>query len=330
MRTRLILILALAFCLSAIANVDAGWRQYSCSSNVPCSYTSGCIVSGAIVAQQGIIRHADGTYWKEGMELELGAISDSTSATGWRQWWYPKAFSPAGALPQTLSGFQPLSRQGPSIWGYTYTRSDTYGQQPTYQDFAAAYSQDDSQVLNEAGRLTEQAQQLAGEAHGHYLQLAGIKSESKKQIAAIFARGVVAAQVLRSLDGPPLANTTQTFTLSSQFDPATGRVVTPQAQNGSLSPATTAMLDVIKGSNCLNCHSPGPKLKEGMPNLTLVLTFNSQQFGKILDAVGNPDEKKRMPLSADLSPGIPLAPPATQALQNYKAELDQQAAKSGQ
>lgn len=130
--------------------------------------------------------------------------------------------------------FNPLADQGNTVYGYSYSNlADVYGA----TDLQALYQQ--------ASRLTENAQSLAGNANSGFQSLVDKEGDARARVAAILAK----AQLLRSLDVPEKTVETRTQSFSAG-NTAQSQAVIDRMQHGG-----AADLQSVITKNCVTCHS---------------------------------------------------------------------------
>ncbi len=193
-------------------------------------------------------------------------------------------------IPVPVQYNQPIAAQGNTVYGYSSV-AETYG------------SMDLGLLYNQAARLTDQAQQLAGQAATDFQSLVQAEGQNRAEVAKIIAQGQAARDALLAARPTAIAQNQQfrAFTFRVVQD-AQGqmRVERVDAAAGtaspdfSLSPATTGaktnLSDIIK-SRCLACHS-GSKVSGGL-NFTQAITDAQQR--RVLELITSADSTKRMP-----------------------------------
>jgi mono/diheme cytochrome c family protein len=112
------------------------------------------------------------------------------------------------------------------VYGYTYeTLRNTYGD----TNLNALYQQ--------AARLTQGSQQLAGQAHTEFSGLVQQAGDNQARVAEILARSAAAANALRATE-PQAQTTTQTRTTVTGTASAQASVATPPDQGQPVDPGT--------------------------------------------------------------------------------------------
>lgn len=186
----------------------------------------------------------------------------------------------------------PYAQQGNTVYGY--------------QQYAASYGQgvDLSALYNQAGRLTSQAQEFAGQATSDFSGLVDQQAQGQAEVAKILAQGQAAATALSQTKPAPVAPTFRTFSFRTEVG-ADGKMQVMGGPND-----LTLKAEQLISLKCATCHN-AEKPSKGL-DLTAIASWTKDQRDQwgpvILAAVTNPDPAKRMPLSPDLSPGHPLSP----------------------
>ena len=196
-------------------------------------------------------------------------------------------------IPVPVSYSQPIAAQGSTIYGYSAT-AQAYGQ----LDMALLY--------NQAARLTDQAQQLAGQATTDFATLVQAEGQNRANVARIIAQGQSARQALTAASGVQLQQVQQSSMAFRVTQDANGKLsietiehkqVESQPQNFELSgaqKATQNVSDLLK-QRCVSCH--GNTKANGKLNLELAIT-DVQQLA-ILKRITSDDLTKRMPRGPD-------------------------------
>jgi hypothetical protein len=286
-----------------------------------CAYASPTV--GDLAANQVIVRHADGTFWQDGLEYAEGAILDRTSPTGWRQWYYPKPLVPTASggssspAPVPLAGYQPLAGQGSTIYGYA-SQTASYGAPQSYQAGAAAYAPDYTQFLNQAVRLASQQNELAGKAFQGVNDTVQQLTTSQLEVAKIVATGNAAAAALNATKPQSPQTIQRSFSFQAQVGDDGRLNVVPGPVPSSAGDPKTAMMAEVQ-LKCASCHS-GDKPRGGFA-IAGVPSMDLGQFDHLLDRIESSDPAKLMPRKADGSAGAPLDRGSKETLYQYRAVL---------
>lgn len=217
-------------------------------------------------------------YWYQrnshGQYVKQGAIEGKGNTTGWRgqvlellktrqeqQDWL-ESLQLLGLEGQPAGiGYGP-SGYGSSVIGYGTQAIVPYAQQGStvygYSAFGTPRATPDvASLFNQASRLTSQAQELAGQATTDFSTLVQQEAEGQSRVAEIVARGQVAEQLMRTLDGPTRPAEFRSFQFGATVAPD-GRIdvqplTTSQASGASADRWLTAV-DLLRQS-CVGCHS---------------------------------------------------------------------------
>ncbi|WDI43378.1 hypothetical protein [Bremerella sp. P1] len=172
-------------------------------------------------------------------------------------------------IPVPVSNTQPIAAQGTSVYGYS--------------SLAGSYNQVDLGLLyNQAARLSDQAQQLAGQAHLDFAGLVQAESQSRAEVAEIVARGQAAALALQATQGGPSFNREpRSFSFRASQDAQGGWSVEPLTEaKGKPSfelaevPLETRASELLK-SKCVRCHNDSSQ--QGGLNLLGPVTPDQQE-----------------------------------------------------
>ena len=203
-------------------------------------------------------------------------------------------------IPVPVTYSQPIAAQGSTIFGYSAT-AQAYGQ----LDMALLY--------NQAARLTDQAQQLAGQAATDFATLVQAEGQNRAEVARIIAQGQSARQALTAASGfqpQQIQQNTMAFRVTQGAD---GKLsietieatkTTHDPQNFELSGAQGIIQNVsdLLKQRCVSCH--GNAKVTGDLNLELPIT-DAQQIA-ILKRITTDDLTKRMPRGPDDTAGQKL------------------------
>lgn len=162
------------------------------------------------------------------------------------------------------------------------------------QALQALYGSADPTLLyQQASRLAERAQDLAGQATGGFQELVAADSEGKNKVAQTIARGLAAAAALQGAQGTG-SSVTQTQTQSG-----TTREMPPA---GPIPPAAQTVSQARQGIvnlKCLSCHNPSRK--EGGLDLSVYDALPPQEKQVVFDRLVSSDPAKAMPRRPDKS-----------------------------
>ncbi len=175
---------------------------------------------------------------------------------------------------------------GNTAYGYSYNQvRDAYG----VTDMNALYQQ--------ASRLTQNAQQLAGQANTDFSGLVGQAGTNQARVAEYIAKGQSAAIVLQAANLPPSTRTeTRIFQIGSAKScgmpnqPAPDQPV-PDQQQGFIQPKN--FLQLAGPQTCVQCHS-GQKIEGGF-DITQYNANDPKMRDRVLSRILSDDPKKRMP-----------------------------------
>ncbi len=201
-------------------------------------------------------------------------------------------------IPVPVQYSQPIAAQGTTVYGYS-TVAEAYGN----VDLGLLY--------NQAARLTDQAQQLAGQAAADFQTLVQTEGQNRAEVAKIVAQGQAARDALHAAKGPAgvaQAQQFRAFTFQVIQDGAGAMKVEPVMQPGSTpdfslggsSPqkakAVANISDTLK-ARCVSCH--GSQKQSGGLNFEQPIT-DAQQLS-VLERITTKDVARRMPPKGELS-----------------------------
>lgn len=200
-------------------------------------------------------------------------------------------------IPVPVTYNQPIQAQGTTVYGYS--------------SVAEAYGQIDMGLLyNQAARLTDQAQQLAGQASSDFATLVQAEGQNRAEVARIIAQGQAARQALEAAQGyaPQQQIQSRTFAFRVTQD-GEGQINVQQVDDQQVKSfdlisegSSTNVSDLLK-SKCLACHSNG----NAQGGLNLEQAITDEQQAKILSRVITDDFGKRMPKNSDGTAGQKLS-----------------------
>lgn len=194
-------------------------------------------------------------------------------------------------IPVPVHYSQPLTAQGTTVYGYS--------------SVAEAYGNVDLGLLyNQAARLTDQAQQLAGQAGADFQSLVQAEGQNRAEVAKIVAQGQAAREALLAAKGAEGLTQAQQFRAFSfrvtQDAGGSMRVEPIQAQPGQnpdfnlTAPqglkAAGSISDVLR-NRCVSCH--GSAQNKG--GLNFEGTINDAQQASVLERITTNDAARRMP-----------------------------------
>lgn len=197
-------------------------------------------------------------------------------------------------IPVPVTYSQPIQAQGTTVYGYSSV-AEAYGQ----VDMGLLYQQ--------AARLTDQAQQLAGQASSDFATLVQAEGQNRAEVARIIAQGQSARQALEAAGGYQQQQIQQrTFAFRVTQD-NNGQFNIEQMQddqtNFKLSGAQTNLniSDILK-NKCVSCHGNG----NAQGGLNLEAAISEQQQLSVMNRVTTDDLSKRMPRNQDGTAGQKL------------------------
>lgn len=202
--------------------------------------------------------------------------------------------SQAQAYGLGVQSYQQTAEPGNTLYGYTaFAQKYT-----TPTDLGVLFSQ--------AGRLTENAQDLAGRAHEGFSALLSQEGANQAAVASILAQGQAAAAALAA-SRPAGQSTYQS--LSVHGGETSGGAVAG-AHGGASALSSPITLESVLQSRCVACHS-GAEPRAGL-DLSSVAEWTDEQRAewreRIIAAVTSDDPARRMPRGPDGQAGEPLTP----------------------
>lgn len=211
-------------------------------------------------------------------------------------------------IPVPVNYSQPIAAQGSTVYGYS-ANTQQYG------------SLDMALLYNQAARLTDQAQQLAGQAASDFSTLVQAEGQNQAEVARIIAQGQSARQALQAASGQRVQASIQQQTFAFRVTQGSdGQLKVEQIQTGSTTGsignsttgqqnfnlseaqgATTNVSDLLK-NRCVSCHGN----TEAQGGLNLEVAITDEQQASILARVTSDDLDKRMPRNSDDTAGQKL------------------------
>lgn len=192
-------------------------------------------------------------------------------------------------IPVPVQYSEPIAAQGTTVYGYS--------------SLAESYNQVDMGLLyNQAARLTDQAQQLAGQASVDFSALVQAEGQNRAEVAKILAQGQAAREALSASKGEQLQlQTSKSFSFKVTQD-TTGDMKVEKIQDFNLVTPNTANISDLLTTRCIACHKSDTK----QGNLDLSGEISSAQQIAILKRVTTDDLEKRMPRRVDGTAGAKL------------------------
>jgi len=200
-------------------------------------------------------------------------------------------------IPVPVSYSRPIAEQGSTVYGYS--------------SVADVYSNIDMAVLyNQAARLTDQAQQLAGQAAVDHAALVQAEAQNRSDVAKIIAQGQAAAEALRASRGNSSQQIQQrsfTFRITQDTNGALKVEELRQDQqnddNFDLVTDPVQSVSDLLTNKCLKCHNN----TNAQGSLNLLVDLDAKQQRSILDRITTDDLDLRMPRNADGTAGQKLS-----------------------
>lgn len=192
-------------------------------------------------------------------------------------------------IPVPVNYTQPIAQQGTTVYGYS-TVAEAYGN----VDLGLLY--------NQAARLTDQAQQLAGQAATDFQSLVQAEGQNRAEVAKIIAQGQAARDVLLAAKGPPTANLQKSFSFKVYQD-SKGEMriekTESQTPNFDLSSQGGVRQDLkdpqafstLLRNQCVSCHNT----EKASGGLNFLGSITDAQQAACLERIINDDQSKRMP-----------------------------------
>ena len=173
-----------------------------------------------------------------------------------------------------------------TLFGYSYSSiKDVYGD----TNLNALYQQ--------AARLTQNAQTLAGQATTDFHDLVGKEGESRARVAEALAQAQAAALALQAARLPTREKTeTRVFSFKTEADGNGGVKVVPVEDGGDkpiAQPRDATAFQALMKTKCAACHS-GDK-KEGGFDIAGYGGLDPLKKTKVWNRLLTPDNDKRMP-----------------------------------
>lgn len=212
-------------------------------------------------------------------------------------------------IPVPVQYNQPIAQQGTTVYGYSSV-AESYGN----IDLGLLY--------NQAARLTDQAQQLAGQAAADFQTLVQAEGANRAEVAKIIAQGQAAREALLAARGNSTQQITQRSFNFKVTQDSTGELKiekmeqqnnntnpnfnlesgpqksTQQSTQQSSSQAVKSISDILT-NKCVSCHGN----TQAAGGLNFLKPITDQQQASVLERIVTPDPEKRMPKDGRLSTG---------------------------
>jgi cytochrome c553 len=190
-------------------------------------------------------------------------------------------------IPVPVQYTQPIAAQGTTVYGYS--------------NVAEAYGQVDMGLLyNQAARLTDQAQQLAGQAATDFHSLVQAEGQNRADVAKIIAQGQAAREALSAAKGDPSAPIQNNYNFRSETKESVREDPDFDLGKPSLKQKSRS-LDVsgVLQARCVSCHG-NTKTSAG---LNFLKPITDEQQEAVLERITTADTARRMPPNKKLSVG---------------------------
>ena len=180
------------------------------------------------------------------------------------------------------------------LGSYGVSGNSVYG--TSYNTIASVYGDTNLNTLyQQAARLTENAQTLAGQANTEFSGIVKQSDEGHARIAEILAKKDLAGEIIRSLPTPQSRVETRQFQFGSAAD-TTARLTERMTNYDAFQRVAT---------KCASCHSNG--VRKGGFNVWDYPRMTIEQKGKVLGLLlPNAAPEKAMPRGKDGGRGEPL------------------------
>jgi len=197
-------------------------------------------------------------------------------------------------IPVPVNYTEPITAQGSTVYGYSSVTQ-------------AQGALDMGLLYNQAARLTDQAQQLAGQAATDFAALVQAEGQNRAEVAKIIAQGQAARMALEATQGHPPQLIQRTFafrvTQGADGQMKVEQIQSQQPQDFSLmSSSATNVSDLLK-QRCVSCHGNA----KASGNLNLEVAISDAQQRAILERVTTEDHARRMPRNPDGTAGAKLS-----------------------
>ncbi len=208
-------------------------------------------------------------------------------------------------IPVPVQYTEPIAAQGTTVYGQAQGLSSLYSSYNSNVDMGLLY--------NQAARLTDQAQQLAGHAATDFASLVQAEGVNRTEVAKILAQGEAAKVALMASKGDQLQLTNrQPFAFRVSQD-SRGEIRVERDEFNLTTPQpltnTTGVSDLLR-TRCVSCHNN--EVRNG--NLNLLSEISAEQQRAILDRVTTDDLTRRMPARQGGGAGQKLATEELNAL----------------
>jgi hypothetical protein len=192
-------------------------------------------------------------------------------------------------IPVPVQYTQPIAAQGTTVYGYS--------------NVAEAYGSVDMGLLyNQAARLTDQAQQLAGQAATDFQALVQAEGQNRADVAKILAQGQAAREALAAAKGDPSVPVQNNYSFKSEVKSETKSSSKEGPDfdlKGSSHKQYSRALDVseVLKTRCVSCH--GDQKTAG--GLNFLKAISDEQQEAVLERITTSDTAARMPPNKKLS-----------------------------
>lgn len=170
---------------------------------------------------------------------------------------------------------------GNTLYGYSYnTIANLYGDTNL------------NQLYQQANRLAENQQKLAGQATTEFGSLVGQAGDNASKVAEILAKGQAVEQYLKSLQQPSAKLETKTFSFKVMPD-SDGKLQVQKIEGGPTVGVTNSMSWTQSAAKCFSCHQD--KKREGGFDVRTYFDMTPEQKEVVIDRLTTKDPNRMMP-----------------------------------
>lgn len=201
--------------------------------------------------------------------------------------------APAGATTFNIlnlnNGQLPLAGQGATVYGVDSAKPYSFSLA------AQAYGVDPASVLNQAARLTTNAQALASDGLNGFNVTAQAQLSGQTEVAKILAQGQTATAALLAAKGADAAPAVTSFNFKASVENGQWKVesLTPAGAANVAALAVGDPLTTLVNQKCVACH--GADNPKGGLNLSLLASADAASFKRLIERIEDPEPAKRMP-----------------------------------
>lgn len=201
----------------------------------------------------------------------------------------PQIINNVIGVPVPIQYQAPISAQGSTVYGYSSV-ADIQG------------NVDMALLFNQAARLAEQAQQLAGQASSDFSSLVQMEGQNRAEVAMILAQGQAAREALLAVRPEASQARSELRTFSFQITQQADGTFKIMDKSESLAQSNLTAESILE-SKCVKCHNQ----QNNLGGLDMTSNMSQDDYDSIINRIKTDDLGLRMPRNSDGTAGQKLS-----------------------